>query len=230
MKQLIGYIRVSTDEQAKEGYSLAAQTEAIKKYCAFIGADLLDVIIDPGVSAGKKPLKKRSGGQKLLKLINQKKPDGVVVWKLDRLFRSASDCLTITEEWNKKKVALHLLDIGGQNIDTSTSVGKFFFTVMAAAAEFERNQIIERTKAGMDHLRNNKKRISRFAPFGYQLIGNDLVPHEKEQIIIRRVIKLKKSGHTHYRIAKIINEEGHRSRSNGYFNQEQIKRMLKNVG
>ena len=65
--------------------------------------------------------------------------------KLDRLFRDAADCLNVTKHWDKRNIALHLIDVGGQTIDTSSSMGRFFLTMMAGVAEMERNLIRDRT-------------------------------------------------------------------------------------
>ena len=140
MSHAILYLRVSTTEQATEGISLNVQEDRLRAYCTMRDLDIVQVITDAGVSAGK-PLDTRPGGQQLLDTIRRKQADAVVAYKLDRLFRDCADCLTTTKTWDKKGVALHLVDLGGQTLDTSSPMGRFFLTVMAGAAELERNLV-----------------------------------------------------------------------------------------
>lgn len=83
---VVGYVRVSTEEQAAEGVSLDAQEAALRAYSAMRGLTLVEVVIDAGVSAGK-PLSSREGGRRVLDLVKRGKVGAVIAWKLDRLFR-----------------------------------------------------------------------------------------------------------------------------------------------
>ena len=123
------YLRVSTQEQATEGISLETQEAKLRAYCALRGLTIVKVIIEAGVSAGK-PLDEREGGHELLTLVRRREVAHVVSYKLDRLFRDCADCLTVTAAWDKHGVSLHLVDLGGQTLDTSTAMGRFFLTVM----------------------------------------------------------------------------------------------------
>lgn len=159
----IGYIRVSTAEQATEGVSLDAQRLKLEQYAAFKGFDL-EILTDAGVSASK-PLCDRPEGSKV---VSRTRPDGevrvVLACKLDRLFRDAADCLQQTRRWDEAGVSLHFLDMG---IDTSTPMGRAFLTMAAAFAELERNLIAERTRTGLAQVRGEGGRIGR-APYGYR--------------------------------------------------------------
>ena len=95
--EAIGYVRVSTREQAESGLSIEAQIRRIIQYCEFKELKLKEIIRDENVSAGI-PLSEREGGKKLLAL-TQQKPYTVVAIKLDRLFRDAHDCLGVTKDW-----------------------------------------------------------------------------------------------------------------------------------
>jgi len=77
--------------------------------------------------------------------------------KLDRLFRNATDALQKSAEWDKAKLALHILDMDGSNIDTASAVGKMFFTMTAGFAEMERNLISERTKAALSFKKASRR-------------------------------------------------------------------------
>ncbi len=192
----IGYVRVSTDEQAQEGVSLEAQQAMLGAYATLRGLELTDTIVDEAVSGGK-DLSSRAGGKRLYELANRGKVQAVVACKLDRLFRDAADCLNTTKSWDRKNVALHLLDVGGQSIDTSSTMGRFFLTMMAGVAEMERNMIRDRTLAAMGHKRTKGERISRFAPFGYRFEGSQTVLEPSEQELILEMRSLRAAGNSY---------------------------------
>ena len=156
----IGYVRVSTAEQADSGLGTAAQEERIRAYCRMKGLELPEIVSDDGVSGGKS-LHSRPGGDALLDSLKRKLGLAVVVLKLDRSFRNAADCLATVEKWDKAGIALHVVDLGGNSIDSTTAAGKFMLTVLAGAAEMERNLTSERTKAAMQVKRARGQRISR---------------------------------------------------------------------
>lgn len=193
MKKAIAYVRVSTEEQANEGVSLEAQEARIRAYCQMRGLELADVIVDAGVSAGK-PLESRDGGKRVLDAIRSRKAHAVVALKLDRLFRNCADCLMVVESWDKAGIALHLVDLGGQAVDTSSAMGRFFLTVMAGAAELERNQIRERTAMAMAHKAKKGEYCGGEAPYGFHASDGRVVPNQAEQDVIRRVISARASG------------------------------------
>ena len=123
MMRAIGYIRCSTHEQADSGLGLDAQAERIRAYAALKGLDI-DIITDAGESGGK-PLASRAGGQRLLAAVREGKAKAIVLLKLDRGFRNAVDCLATVEQWERKGIALHIVDLGGNAIDTTTAAGRF---------------------------------------------------------------------------------------------------------
>ena len=190
----IGYIRVSTEEQATEGVSLDAQRAKLDAYAVLKGLELVEIVVDAGVSAGK-PLDSRAGGSSLLKALRRRKgaPRAVVAWKLDRLFRNAGDCLATVEAWARRKVDLHLIDLGGATLDTSTAVGKLFLTMLAGFAEFERNTTGERTAAALAFKKAKGERVGQ-VPFGFAAAAGDLVERDDEQKTIAAIVELRGSG------------------------------------
>ena len=197
----IGYTRVSTVEQADSGLGLEAQAERIKAYCTLKSLYLAEIITDAGVSGGK-PLATRDGGQRLLTDLKDKRADAVVMLKLDRMFRNAGDCLTTVERWEKSGVALHVVDMGGNAIDTTSAAGRFMLVVLAGAAEMERNLTRERTRSAMAVKRANGQRIGS-VPYGYDLDadGATLVPNEAEQAVIADIQTKRAEGWTLEQIA-----------------------------
>lgn len=202
--KIAAYTRVSTDEQAMHGVSLDAQHQAIRAYCAMRGLAEPVIIVDAGVSAGK-PLAKRDGGRRVLELVRSGEVDAVVSLKLDRLFRDCADCLDVVREWDQRDVALHLVDLGGQTIDTSTAMGRFFLTVMAGAAELERNLVGERTKEALAHVRRE----------GVRLGGEALGWRRSEATTDdgRRAVETIEDEHETVRLVRALRDEGHSLRT-----------------
>ena len=99
--------------------------------------------------------------------------------KLDRLFRDAEDCLRQTREWDKAGIVLHLLNLGGQAVSTSSAMGRMMLTMVSAFAELERNLIAERTTTALAH-KKKQHQVYAPTPYGYQRDGDLLVPDEQE--------------------------------------------------
>ncbi|MFH1951120.1 MAG: recombinase family protein, partial [Pseudomonadota bacterium] len=159
----IGYCRVSTEDQAKEGVSLDNQKSKIVAYCHLKDLDLSEIIEDAGISA--KNLR-RVGVQKVLQLARKRQVDAIVVYKLDRIFRSTTDALETTKMFEKWGVSFHSIE---ETLDTQSAMGRFFFTLTAALAEMERRIIGERTKAALSHKRSRNEKTGGDVPYGYDL-------------------------------------------------------------
>jgi site-specific DNA recombinase len=227
MRKVAGYIRVSSEEQSREGSSLPAQRARIEAYCTMRALDLVEIVEDPGVSASK-ALAARAGGRHLLEILRRRRVSGIVAFKLDRLFRNCGDCLTNVESWDRAGVALHLIDLGGSAIDTSTAAGKFFLTVMAGAAELERNQISERTSAVLRHKASRGEYTGGEPPYGFRVGsgGVQLVEDPGEQRVIARARELRVARVSLRRIAAQLAAEGMASRVGRPFAIIQIQRLV----
>lgn len=223
----LGYSRVSTQEQAEHGVSLDAQETRIRAYCTMRGLDLVEVIVDPAVSAGKYTLAERDGGARLLALIKTGQVRHVVALKLDRIFRDAEDALHHTKAWDKAGVSLHLLDMGGASIDTASAMGRMFLTMMAGFAEMERNLIAERTALALARKKEKHERVGML-PYGKRLApdGVHLVDHPAEQAVIATVRALRAEGLSLRAIAHELNRRGFTNRAGGRFIFPQVARML----
>lgn len=137
-----GYVRVSSSEQARSGLSLAEQRKQISEYATSKGLGSIPTIFeDAGVSGGV-DLSKREQGKALLKII--KKGDVVVITKLDRAFRKASNCLNTVEDFKKRGVSLHVIDLNGDV--SGNGISALFLGIMASVAQFERSIISERQR------------------------------------------------------------------------------------
>ena len=222
-----GYVRVSSMDQT-DNTSLEAQHGQIESYCRLKGIRLVEVFSDPGVSGGK-PLALRPAGGQLLEKIRNREIDCVVFPKLDRGFRSASDCLNVIEQWQVQGIALHIVDLGGNSVDTTSPAGKFMISVLAAAAEMERSLIAERCNSGRKARQAAGQRIGE-VPFGWDLFldRKTLVANEKEQESIRLIVSLHKSGHSLRSIAVELEKKGIQSKKGGRWTHKQIKSILRN--
>jgi DNA invertase Pin-like site-specific DNA recombinase len=226
MENAIAYIRVSTEEQATEGVSIDAQGEKVRAYATLRGLNLVDVVIDAGVSAGK-PLADREGGRRVLDAIRSKRATAVVAVKLDRVFRDAADCLAVTREWDKRGVSFHILDMGGQSIDTSTAMGRMFLTMAAGFAELERNLIRERTASALQHKRSKGEYVGE-VPFGCDLAadGKTLTPNSTEQEAINLMRELRSKGLSYRSIAAELDKTGIRPKKGNRWIHTSVRSAL----
>lgn len=199
----IGYARVSTEEQAREGVSLDAQREKIHAYCSLTNLRLDRVIVEEGVSASIS-LAARPAGAELVEAIARRRAGHVVALKLDRLFRDAADALNQTRAWDNLGAALHLIDVGGQAINTSSPMGRFFLTMMAGFAELERNLIGDRTRTAMQHMKTERQ-VYGPAPVGWRVAGDDLVSDVHEQAIVAVLRAWRAEGWTLREMAAALN-------------------------
>ena len=224
----VGYVRVSTDEQAREGVSVEAQEAKIRAYCALKDMHLVEVVKDLGVSGGK-PLSSRPGGMKVLDGVRKGEINAVVAVKLDRAFRDAGDCLNVTKEWDKAGVAFHVIDMGGSSVDTKSAAGRFMLTVLAGAAEMERNLIRERTTAAMAHKKSMGERVGT-VPYGYQLAedGKTLAMDKVEIGTVRRIYDMARRGVSKVKVARALNEEGVKTKRGGRWHHTTIASILSN--
>ena len=219
------YVRVSTEEQARGGVSLDAQEATLRAYCTMRGLELVELVIDAGVSAGT-PLSTRPGGARVLELVRSGAVAGVVAAKLDRLFRDCGDCLAVTRAWDKRGVALHLVDMGGQTVDTSTAMGRFFLTVMAGAAELERGMVAERTTSAMAYVKSQGRRVGA-VPYGCRLgaDGRTLEVDEGEAAVVAAARELRAAGLSLRAVAAELARRGFTARMGGAFLAAQVARM-----
>lgn len=221
-----GYCRVSSAEQV-EGPSLASQEQQIRAYATLKGIDLVEVYQDAGISGGK-PIAERPEGSKLVELTETGDVQAVIILKLDRAFRSTIDCLQTVECWGNKNIALHIVDLGGNSVDSTSPAGKFMLTVLAAAAEMERGMIRDRCNAGRRARKAEGKRIGE-VPFGYSLAddGKTLVECGEEQEAIRLTRLLKAKGHSAAAIARELNRRRILTKKGSQWTHVQVSRLLK---
>lgn len=140
----IVYVRVSTDEQAKHGFSIAAQIEKLEAYCISQGWELVDKYIDEGYSA--KDLQ-RPAFEKMMDTLKQGNIDVLLVYRLDRLTRSVMDLYKILKILDDNNC---MFKSATEVYDTTNAMGRLFITLVAAIAQWERENLGERVRLGME--------------------------------------------------------------------------------
>jgi site-specific DNA recombinase len=218
MTNAIGYIRVSTDKQSDQGVSLEAQKVKLEQYCSLYEINLVRVVVETGSA---KTLQ-REGLQGVLKALKDGEADAVVVAKLDRLTRSVADLGELVEGTFQKHALLSV----GEQIDTRSAAGRLVLNVLASVSQWEREVISERTKAAMQHMRSINRYTGGAAPYGYDLVDDELVKNEGEQKVLGLVQKYRRQGCTLKGIAQELANSGIKSRAGKPFAYQSVQRML----
>lgn len=186
-----GYTRVSTLGQV-EGSSLEEQERKIMAVAQYHGMLVNDLFREEGVSGGIS-LSLRPVGYKLLARL--KSGDTVIAAKLDRMFRSAQDALVTAERWSEQGINLIVADISTDPV-SGNGMGKLFFTMLAAMAEFEKSRIAERILAGKTAKKERGGYMGGRRPFGYYIAGTGkdatLMPHPEEYPVIEYILSCRR--------------------------------------
>lgn len=217
----VGYVRVSTDEQAREGLSLDAQAAAIRAYCAAQRLELADVLVDAGQSASTLD---RPALRDLLARIEAGSVGTVVVAKLDRLTRRTRDLLALVEDVFK---AHHVEMVSlSEQLDTRTPAGVLMVTVLGALAQMEREQVGERTRAALAYKRVRGERLGT-TPLGFRTPapGAALVPVEAELAPVRYIIQRRAQGIPFRTIAAELAQSGHRTKRGGRWHASTVRAL-----
>jgi DNA invertase Pin-like site-specific DNA recombinase len=206
-EKVVGYVRVSTDEQAESGAGLEAQRQAIRAECERRGWELVAIHEDAGVSG--KSLRRRPALAAALAAVESGKATAIIVSKLDRLSRSLLDFAGIIARANRAGWNLVALDLG---VDLSTPSGKFIANVMASAAEWERELISQRTKDGLAVKRAQGVRLGRPPAIDPEIEG--------------RIQAMREDGLTMQAIADQLNQDGTPTAQGGTWYPSTLKRVL----
>jgi putative DNA-invertase from lambdoid prophage Rac len=207
MAAVFGYVRVSTDAQAEDGQSLAVQQRQLEGWAMQHGKPLDAMHVEAGISGGT-PFAERPEGSKLWAKLA--KGDTLVASKLDRVFRSAGDCLSVVENLKARGVSLYLLDLNGGADDVSgNGIARLFLTIVSAFAEFERNRLGERIRATKQAQKARGEYLGGKPRFGWRVGENDeLVAVPEQQQAIRRMQELRDEGASLRAIAEQITAGG----------------------
>jgi site-specific DNA recombinase len=218
MKKAIGYIRVSTERQAKEGVSLDAQREKIKQWCAYNDCELVQIFVDEGISGYT--MKRRPGLLKALAAVQ--KDMAIVVYSLSRLARSTRDTLDIADTLSKRGADLVSLS---EKLDTTGAAGKMMFRMLAVLAEFERDVTSDRTVTALAH---KKAKGEKYActPFGYSESRGKLTRLDPEAQVVANMVAMRSAGNSFYEIAAYLNEAGVRGKKGGRWHPSTVRYVI----
>ncbi len=188
----VAYCRVSTEEQAEEGFSIKGQADKLRVYAEL--HDLGDVLVisDPGLS-GKNL--ERPGLQRVLEMVANGHVGHILVWRLDRLSRNLGDLIALADTFGQSNVALHSFT---ERLDLSTATGRMFYNVLGSFAQFYREQLGENVRMGMHQAIRQGRWINR-AKTGYDMRDGVLVPNEQAPLV-REIFRLRAEGLSHQRI------------------------------
>ncbi|WP_415322907.1 recombinase family protein [Clostridium perfringens] len=232
-KKVAIYARVSTVEQAEEGYSIDEQERLLREYCEKHDLDVYKAYSDRGISG--KDIKHRPELKEMLKDSEENKFDMVLVWKINRLSRKLADVLKMVELFDKNNVTFKSYS---EPFETNTPAGKMQFQMMALIGEFERGTIAQNVKMGM----LARAREGKWC--GNRVLGYDIVPverslnkkrketklviNEKEADIVRLIFNEYSNGNGYKAITNKLNKLGYKTKKGNNFSVGSIKDILTN--
>ena len=201
-KKLCGiYMRVSTEDQAREGFSLPEQKERLEAYCKFNGYKIVEYYTDAGISA--KTGNFRPEYDRMLEDGKQGKINMIIALKLDRITRSTRDWETLMDYLEKYNINIAFVN---DDINTTTANGKMVSRIMMSVSQNEIERTSERTIIGLEGA-IKQGHIPARAPLGYKHVDKKLVPDPLTKDIVIRIYNLYFEGLTYNTIAKLFNKE-----------------------
>ena len=219
----VALYRVSTDKQE---LSPQAQKAAVEKFCSSKGITLVGEFTEVGVS-GAAELKDRPQLVEALQMVAEKKAEYLVVLRQDRLSRDVTITGFIDYALGKSGARVLPVEGGSDDANPMASMMKAFQIAMAAQ---ERQLIASRTKAALGQLKAQNKRVSRFAPYGFQFTqDNALVENTEEQAVIGLVKELVSQGKGGTEVSKVLSSKGIRNRAGQFFNPITANQLMKKV-
>ena len=221
------YVRVSTDEQAREGYSIRAQEEKLRAYAKLKDWHVYSIYSDEGISG--KDIDGRPEMKRLIADVVSGKIKNVLVFKIDRLTRSTKNLIELVEIFNDHDCAFNSLN---EAIDTSSATGRMFLKIVGIFAEFERENLAERVRVGLE--RKAKEGYSNcgfITSYGYDREkGNKIQEiNESEAIIVRRIFDMYLNDNYCFdKIAKTLNVEGVVTKKGKQWKHTTVRKVLTN--
>ncbi len=216
------YVRVSTEDQAREGYSLDAQERRLKAYCTLrTGWDVVEVYRDEGFSG------RNTGRPEYQRMMSEMDSwDILLVLKMDRIHRNSVNFTVMMgqlEENGKQFVSLM------EKLDTTTAMGRFVMDIMQRMAQLESEQIGERVKVAMaKKAESGDGPMGSAEPYGYRYVNGDLVVVESEAEVVVRIFDLYNAGNSMEDVANALINANIPSKTGGQWTRQAICRILHN--
>lgn len=217
------YVRVSTQEQAKEGFSIPGQLESLRAFCKSQNWEIVEEYKEEGKSA--KDLE-RPKMQEMMRDIKRDKIDLVLVYRLDRLTRSVLDLYQLLNYFDENGVKFRSAT---EVYDTTTAMGRLFITLVAALAQWERENLAERVKFGIHQMIDEGKRPGGHSPYGYKFKKNfecEIIKEEAKWV--KKIFEWYVDGFGYRKIADRLNELKVKPRIAKEWNHNTVYGMLRN--
>ena len=222
MKKRVGiWIRVSTEDQ-KRGDSPDHHLDQAKTYAKLHSYEIAKIYDLTGVSG--KTVKEHPECQRMLMDIHRGHISGLIFSKIARFARNTIELLEFANFFKEHDADLISLK---ESFDTSTPAGRLFFRIISSMAEWEREEIVDRINSSVE-TRAKLGKVMGGIPYGYKRKGKDGIElHSEESVVRRKMYELYLQHQRYGTVAKILNEEGHRTKRGKKFSDMAIKRLLK---
>ena len=219
------YVRVSTEEQATEGFSIHAQKDKLTKYAEVSDYNIVDYYIDDGISG--KNLNERPEVTRLINDVKSGKINNVLVYKLDRLTRSVKDLIYLIELFDKYNCTFNSQT---EKIDTSNAVGRMFVKIIGIFAEFERENLAERVTFGYEQKTKEGNYTNCNGVFGYDYIVGEgrLEVNREEASYVEKIFEWYLEGNSMLEISRRLEKLGVPTKRGGLWRQSTIHSILTN--
>lgn len=219
--KVLGYVRVSTEEQSLHGCSVQAQTAKIADYCKLYGLELVDTLIDGGISA---KTMQRAGLQATLAKLENGEAEGIVIASLSRLTRSIRDWSLLIEKYFNRFALLSISD----SVDTRSASGRMAIGMIVLVSQWEREAIGERTAVALHYKQKQGIHVGRI-PYGFQIQNGKLVEDVTEKANIAFAQTLRGQGLSLEQIAMEFTSKGIATKRGGLcWRANTIMNLLKN--
>ncbi|MFP4197323.1 MAG: recombinase family protein [Methanomassiliicoccales archaeon] len=221
LAEVAAYLRVSTEDQAQEGFSIAAQRERLEAYCEAHGWNIVDFYYDNGHSGRST---RRPGYRRMME--ERDRWDTILVMKMDRIHRNSKNFMIMMEDlesWGKKFASMQ------ESLDTSNALGRFVVDIIQRIAQLESEQIGERTYMGMREKAESGRAFLGFdPPYGFAYREGALHTIQEESEVVREIYDLYLSGITMDMVARRLNDRMLTTRKGNEWTVWSVRRILHN--
>jgi len=221
------YVRVSTEEQAQEGYSIRAQEEKLRDFARIKEWLVYKIYMDEGISG--KNITERPAINEMIADIKDGKVKNVLVFKIDRLTRNTADLISLIDLFNEHNCAFNSLT---ESIDTHSATGRMFIKIIGIFAEFERENIAERVRTGLERKAKEGYALNVNNPsYGYDKKEGEKIQtiNEPEAVIVREIFDMFLYRNISYcKIAKELNNRNIPTKNGSIWKGAAIKSLLTN--